>query len=105
MRGSRTYSHRMAVVVTHWQNTTLSVSLLRNLWLLYYGFDQSGGYVNVKAFSLGNYWQMQGYMQKFWGEGGGELGVFSKEGRSCKQRQREHWETMFKNWFGKGGRD
>ena len=31
------------------------------------------------------------------GGGGDELGVFKKEGRSCKQRQGEHWKTMFKN--------
>ena len=31
------------------------------------------------------------------GGGGGEHGVFLKEGgRSCKQRQGEHWKTMFK---------
>ena len=41
-------------------------------------------------------------MQTFCKRGKGvELGIFKKEGgRSCKQRQGEHWKTMFKNQFG-----
>ena len=35
-------------------------------------------------------------MQKFCKDGM-NLGVFLKRGRSCKQRQGEHWKTMSKN--------